>query len=258
MTGGGRRRRPRRERAGGRASTDAHRHGRGAAVDLPARRRDHHADHHGAAGVHRRRPRRARHRPQPDRAPTRRSSTAPGSTWFFPWIDREDRVVAALNLQQTLLTTTPLILTGLAVAFAFRCGLFNIGGQGQYLVGTFFAVWVGSSFAAMPRAAARRARDGRARAGRRGVGRRSPACCGRRPGANEVISTIMLNWIAVWIGVFLFGLGGPLQSDTDTSVPVSNDIVEGAKLPVFWGDAAAPGPAHRPVHRARRWCSCSG
>ena len=38
-------------------------------------------------------------------------------------------------MQQTLILTTTLILTGLAVAFAFRCGLFNIGGQGQYIVG---------------------------------------------------------------------------------------------------------------------------
>src|SRR4029079_6997957 len=40
---------------------------------------------------------------------------------------------------------------------------------------------------------------------------------------------------------FLFGLGGPLQNDTQTSVPVSNDVVEGAKLHVFWGDALLQG-----------------
>ena len=51
----------------------------------------------------------------------------------------------------------------------------------------------------------------------------------------------MLNWIAIWIGVFLFGLGGPLQSDTETSVPISNDIAEGAKLPVFWGEPLLQG-----------------
>ena len=73
-----------------------------------------------------------------------------GLNWLFPWISSDDRTVAALNLQQTLIVTTPLILTGLAVAFAFRCGLFNIGGQGQYLVGSYAAVWVGSSFAGMP------------------------------------------------------------------------------------------------------------
>src|SRR6059058_379495 len=55
----------------------------------------------------------------------------------------------AYNLTQTLLTTTPLILTGLAVAFAFRCGLFNIGGQGQYLMGAIVGVYVGSRFVTM-------------------------------------------------------------------------------------------------------------
>ena len=163
-----------------------------------------------------------------------------GLNWFFPWISSADRTVAALNLQQTLIAATPLMLTGLAVAFAFRCGLFNIGGQGQYLVGSFAAVWIGSSFASMPSllhvvlcmigACAAGALWG----GIAGLLRAAT-------GANEVISTIMLNWIAIWIGVWLFGLGGPLQSDTDTSVPVSNDIVEGARLPVFWGDPQLQG-----------------
>jgi len=163
-----------------------------------------------------------------------------GFNWFFPWISEEDRIIAELNLQQTLLVTTPLILTGLAVAFAFRCGLFNIGGQGQYLVGTYLAVWAGSSFESMP-------------ALLHVVVTIIAACLGgaawgaiagllkATAGAHEVISTIMLNWIAVWTGAFLFGLGGPLQSDTNTSVPVSNDIVEGAKLPVFWGDPLLQG-----------------
>jgi general nucleoside transport system permease protein len=154
--------------------------------------------------------------------------------WF------EDGEVAQLNLQQTLLITTPLILTGLAVAFAFRCGLFNIGGQGQYLVGMYFAVWVGSSFASMPGvlhvlfAMVAACLGGAAWGAIAGLLKAVS-------GAHEVISTIMLNWIAIWTGVFLFGLGGPLQSDTDTSVPISNDIVEGAKLPVFWGEPLLQG-----------------
>jgi general nucleoside transport system permease protein len=156
------------------------------------------------------------------------------------WLDEEDRVVAKLNLQQTLLITTPLILTGLAVAFAFRCGLFNIGGQGQYLVGMYFAVWVGSSFASMPAVPHVLFAMVAACAGGAAWG----AIAGLLKavsGAHEVISTIMLNWIALWTGVFLFGLGGPLQSDTDTSVPISNDIAEGAKLPVFWGEPLLQG-----------------
>ncbi len=163
-----------------------------------------------------------------------------GLNWFFPWISGDDRVIAELNLQQTLISTTPLILTGLAVAFAFRCGLFNIGGQGQYLVGTYFAVWVGSSFqdmAAVPHIvlAIVAACLGGAAWGAIAGALKAFA------GAHEVISTIMLNWIALWTGMFLFGLGGPLQSDTDTSVPVSNDIAENAKLPVFWGDPELQG-----------------
>ena len=53
----------------------------------------------------------------------------------------------------------------------------------------------------------------------------------------------MLNWIAVWIGVWVFNLGSPLQNDnpSQVDVPVSNDIVEGAKLPVFWGDPVLQG-----------------
>ena len=158
----------------------------------------------------------------------------------FEWLSGGDTSVAAINLQQTLIVTTPLILTGLAVAFAFRCGLFNIGGQGQYLVGSYFAVWVGSSFDGMPAvlhvllAMVVACIAGAVWGGIAGFLKATT-------GANEVISTIMLNWIAVWTGMFLFGLGGPLQSDTDTSVPVSNDILASAKLPVFWGDPALQG-----------------
>jgi simple sugar transport system permease protein len=51
----------------------------------------------------------------------------------------------------------------------------------------------------------------------------------------------MLNWVAYWGGTYLFGLGGPLQSSTQTSVPVSNDIVDNAHLHVFWGDPILQG-----------------
>ena len=68
----------------------------------------------------------------------------------FPWQTNDLESVAALNLQQTLITWVPLVLTGLAVAFAFRCGMFNIGGQGQYVVGAIMAVWVGSELPGLP------------------------------------------------------------------------------------------------------------
>jgi general nucleoside transport system permease protein len=163
-----------------------------------------------------------------------------GLQWLFPWTTGTDRDLAASNLQQTLIITTPLILTGLAVAFAFRAGLFNIGGNGQYIVGSIAAVWVGSSFADMPSvlhivlALGAACLVGAIWAGIAGVLKATT-------GAHEVISTIMLNWIAVWVGVWLFSLGGPLQNDAQKSIPVSEDVVEGAKLPVFWGDPVLQG-----------------
>ena len=163
-----------------------------------------------------------------------------GLQWLFPWVTGEDRATAALNLQQTLINTTPLILTGLAVAFAFRAGLFNIGGQGQYIVGSIAAVWVGSEFAGMPallHVALAMAAACLAGAGWAGIAGLLKATVG----ANEVISTIMLNYTALYVGFWLFSIDGPLQNDRDASLPVSNDIVEGAKLPVFWGDPILQG-----------------
>jgi general nucleoside transport system permease protein len=163
-----------------------------------------------------------------------------GLNWLLPWTSSDDRSAAALNLQQTLIITTPLILTGLAVAFAFRCGLFNIGGQGQYLVGTYAGVYVGSSLAGSPKlfhvvvAIVAAALAGAVWAGIAGLLKATV-------GANEVITTIMLNYTAIFVGQYLFGLGGPLQNDAQPSVPVSNDVLIGSRLPVFWGDPELQG-----------------
>lgn len=163
-----------------------------------------------------------------------------GLQWLFPWTTGDERATAAINLQQTLIITAPLILLGLAVGYAFRAGLFNIGGQGQYIVGSIAAVWAGSSWEGMPHGIhvvlcmALATMAGAAWAGISGALRAIT-------GANEVITTIMLNWTAIWLGVYLFSLGGPLQNDTQPSVPISNDVVAGAKLHVFWGDAELQG-----------------
>src|SRR4051794_19259985 len=165
-----------------------------------------------------------------------------GLNWLFPWISSDDRTTAALNLQQTLLLTTPLILTGAAVAYAFRAGLFNIGGQGQYFAGLYVGVWVGSSLKDLPGfphivlALVLGTLAGGLWGGIAGYLK-------AKTGANEVISTIMLNYCALWIGVWAFGLGGPLHSDaaSDKSVPISNAVVKDARLPVFWGDPELQG-----------------
>ena len=141
---------------------------------------------------------------------------------------------ASYNLSQTLLQTTTLILTGLAVAFAFRCGMFNIGGQGQYFVGLYVANWVGYSWPGMsplPHVLLGIGAATFAGAVWAGIAGFLKATVG----AHEVITTIMLNWIAIWLGEYFFGNGGPLQSVTNQASPISNDVSDSAKLPVFWG-----------------------
>jgi general nucleoside transport system permease protein len=163
-----------------------------------------------------------------------------GLNWFFPWVTGAERDLAALNLQQTLIVTTTLILCGLAVAFAFRCGLFNIGGQGQYIVGMITAAQVGiwlPDLARVPHmvlAAGAGALAGAAWAGIAGILKATV-------GAHEVISTIMLNWTALWIGTYLVGFGGPLQDPAQEFVPVMKEIAASAKLNVFWGDPVSQG-----------------
>jgi general nucleoside transport system permease protein len=162
-----------------------------------------------------------------------------GLNWFaHPTTDTVN--TSAYNLSQTLLQTTTLILTGLAVAFAFRCGMFNIGGQGQYFVGLFVANWIGASWATMaggPHIVL--AILGAIAAGAIWAG--IAGFLKATTGAHEVISTIMLNWIAIWVGTWLFGDGGPLQNSQNSSLPISNDVVDKAQLPVFWGDKGLQG-----------------
>jgi simple sugar transport system permease protein len=147
---------------------------------------------------------------------------------------------ASYNLSQTLLQTTTLILTGLAVAFAFRCGMFNIGGQGQYFVGLYVGNWIGVSLphlATLPHVLLGIGGAIVAGAVWAGIAGMLKAYVG----AHEVITTIMLNWIAVWIGTYFFGDGGPLQNSANATVPISNDVAQSAKLPVFWGSEALQG-----------------
>ena len=157
---------------------------------------------------------------------------------WFPWDTNEAVSESAANLQQTLILWIPLVLTGLAVAFAFRCGLFNIGGQGQYLAGSIAAVLIATE---LPKAVALPSFvlivvcvlgamiAGAALAGIAGFLKGTV-------GAHEVITTIMLNWIVIWVGSYLFGVGGPFQTGASPALPSSEDISEKAALPVFWGD----------------------
>ncbi|MEN8905902.1 MAG: ABC transporter permease [Clostridiales bacterium] len=97
----------------------------------------------------------------------------------------------------TLLAMTPLILTGLSVALAFRTGLFNIGAAGQMLMGGFTAVLVGISFTNLPiiihlpLAVISALVAG-------SLWAFIPGLLKARYRVHEVVSTIMMNWISMW------------------------------------------------------------
>jgi simple sugar transport system permease protein len=163
-----------------------------------------------------------------------------GLNWFFPWVQGTERDLAAEDLQQTLIVTTTLILVGIAVAFAFRCGLFNIGGQGQYIAGMIAGVQVGIWMPDLPHvphmllAAGAGALAGAVWGGIAGILKATV-------GVHEVIATIMLNWIALWIASYLVGFEGPLQDPSQVFVPVTEEVSSGAKLDVFWGEPLQQG-----------------
>jgi ABC-type uncharacterized transport system permease subunit len=96
----------------------------------------------------------------------------------------------------TLFYATPLIFTGLAVAIAFRCGLLNIGAEGQLYVGAFAAAWIGiklagsSAWVLLPLCCLAAILAGAIWGG-------IPGLLKARFGSHEVINTIMLNFIAV-------------------------------------------------------------
>ena len=106
------------------------------------------------------------------------------------------------DFAQTLARTTPLIFTGLTVAFAFRCGLFNIGGEGQLYVGGMAAAIVGVSitglpvYVHLPLALCVGAAAG-------GAWAFLPSILKARVGAHEVITTIMMNYIGILLCSYL-------------------------------------------------------
>ena len=110
-------------------------------------------------------------------------------------LDWEQLRGALLPLSETIVSTTPLILTGLSVALAFRVGLFNIGAEGQLYIGSLLAVIVGFSlvgvpwFVHLPLAIAVGFIGG-------ALWGFVPGILKARTGAHEVIVTIMMNFVA--------------------------------------------------------------
>ncbi|HEX6047773.1 MAG TPA: ABC transporter permease [Gemmatimonadaceae bacterium] len=129
----------------------------------------------------------------------------------------------------TLVRATPLILTGLAVALAFTAGVMNIGAEGQLLVGGAAATAIGLAFGeslgwlVIPCALGGGAVAGAAWAG-------VPGWLRRRFGVLEVISTIMMNFVALYLVGYL--VRGPLQEPLRI-YPQSAPIPDAAMLPLL-------------------------
>ena len=130
---------------------------------------------------------------------------------------------------RTLVEATPLAFTGLSVALAFRAGLFNIGAAGQLVIGATCAGWVGftwhlPSAIHIPLAVAAGFVGGALWGSIAGVLK-------ARTGAHEVITTIMLNYVAYYL------LDYALRSDAflrpGRNDPISKPVLESARLPDF-------------------------
>jgi simple sugar transport system permease protein len=127
-----------------------------------------------------------------------------------------------------LVHATPLMIAGLAVAIAFRAGIWNIGADGQFIAGATAGAWVGVSvsatigWVALPLALIAGVIAG-------GIWAAIAAWLRSRYGVLEVISTIMLNFIATYGASYL--VRGPLQEPTHV-YPQTSSIVSGAHMPL--------------------------
>lgn len=130
-------------------------------------------------------------------------------------------------LSITLVRSVPLVLTGLAVALAFRAGVWNIGAEGQLYGGAIAAVWAGLTFGALPAPLLILVVLGCASlAGAAWAA--IPAFMKLRLGVGEVITTILMNFVGINVAAYM--VHGPLQEARGV-FPQTEQIVEAARLP---------------------------
>ncbi|HUP27563.1 MAG TPA: ABC transporter permease [Chloroflexia bacterium] len=136
------------------------------------------------------------------------------------------------NIAGTLMTSTPYIFAGLAVALAFKCGLFNIGAEGQLAAGALATAFAGYTFKGLPfpmhliLALAAGLAAGLAWGA-------IPGALKAFRGAHEVIITIMLNYIALQVAQFL--LGGPMKDRSGGNVIARTPaIAKEAEMPLLF------------------------
>lgn len=140
--------------------------------------------------------------------------------------DSAPLVKALWPITESLVTATPYILAGLGVALGFRCGLFNIGVEGQFFIGALCSAWVGYTFTDLPwfihlPLAVLAGAVGGAFWGA------IPGYLKAVTGAHEVVNTIMMNWIAFRLSDWL--LNGPMKATGYR--PITPQIESTAALP---------------------------
>jgi general nucleoside transport system permease protein len=144
----------------------------------------------------------------------------------------EDLVNAFQAISETLVATTPLMLSGLGIALAFRAGLFDIGGQGQLILGAVGATLAGFSFPWLPAAVhvPLALVTGAAFGAAWGF---VPGFLKARTGAHEVITSMMLNYVGLNLLTWLLTTG--LFQAPPRVEAISKTVVRGARLPHLFG-----------------------
>ncbi len=132
---------------------------------------------------------------------------------------------------ESLVTATPYIFAGLSVALGFRCGLFNIGAEGQFFIGALSSAFVGYSLVGLPAYIhlPLAVLAGAAGGALWGI---IPGYLKAKFGAHEVVNTIMMNWIAFKLSDWL--LNGPMKASGFR--PVTPNVEVTAELPRFFPD----------------------
>lgn len=143
-------------------------------------------------------------------------------------------------ITESMTFATPLILAALGVAIGFRAGLFNIGAQGQIILGGIFAAYIGFAWDLPPVLHLFLAVLGGAVGG--AIWGFIPGILKARSGANEVIVTIMLNWIAVYLIAYVLTLGAFNASHTGQRSP---QVGVNAAYPRLIPDFLVPGNTFR-------------
>jgi simple sugar transport system permease protein len=154
---------------------------------------------------------------------------------------------SADGLGLILFNACPLVFTGLAVAFAFRAGLFNIGGEGQLYVGSLLCAWAGIALPALP-AVVMVPLLVAAAAGGGALWAFLPGWLKARFGVHEVINTIMMNFVAVGLCSYLVI---NVLREPGQMTPQTVEIAATAWLPRLAGGAQALGiplPRANPVN----------